>query len=1091
MRKITSLTILFLVFFFNSKSQWIQSGGPLGGNINSLSHSNGNKLWAATDDGLYSSIDHGNSWQHLLPGIKGCTHVLATGDSVMLVFNVFVKDMFMGGNDIYATYSLTSINNGLSWGTSTFVNAGSFPLYNNLSKTGQKYLLNDFSYGSIESTDFGNTWNTPLTAVAGSMISYDAVYRNNTAFQNESNGGFGPTYQCVSFDAKNSWAIIDSNWNNNQYIVSALNSFVYYFYDTTHAKILRRHNVSSVYDTVLTSPITHPKFAGITNQYDTLYVMFSDGASPSHYITYRSKDKGNTWQTMGNYYSNHYSSGLESIGANEMITASSGGLVKYSELTDTATLFNNDIKANLIWKIKSNGSSLYAMSNYSIFRSDDDGTTWTNTNFSTLYNSIQDFDVNHDTIVVIDQSDSLRFSFDNGNTWQASYIPFYLSNTIKLYHGMVFVDSVGSPTYLNKYSTNFGTTWNNLSYQGIISANYHSYCEVGDSLFDFSFDGTNQTRYKFNEITHQFDIAGTTNLPMISNFENITHDHGVWFNSGNSVHWTYSLDGLNWATCNLSSLGTSTYWNPYYSRPVYANGNYYAVYDDTNFVYSHDNGATWQYFPGGSSFTFMNYYNSYDKPELIAHKGVLFSPTFQSSVWRRMDTIRTFIGNVYFDANNNNIKDPGEINLKNQTVAIPNSFANTDANGMFSLYTDQTGDSLKVSLPSPSFSSNPSYRITSSSSLSGYDFGLYEAPNISDLTIDLSNNAPFKPGFDSHIIATITNKGTLNQTSVVTITLNNKVTYLGATPSPTSISGNQYTWNLATLSFNQQALIDILVKTKVSTALGDTIDCTSMVTPATTDLYPNDNSYALNEIVIGSYDPNEKSCLQGAQITTTQLDSNQALEYIVRFQNTGSIATSFITVVDTLSELLNWSTFEVTSSSHPMTYTLEGNGLVKFYFNPINLAPVSVNEPESHGYIKYRIHPKKNIPIGSVIQNTAYILFDFNAAIVTNTTSTTVVIPAIVLDAPDIPHYSNFQDVVLVYPNPTSGNFMIDLTKMNDAKNNKVIIYDQQGKVIKQIALNESTTSIDTDHLSNGIYVGVITNNKGQRVSSFKIQVNK
>ena len=50
----------------------------------------------------------------------------------------------------------------------------------------------------------------------------------------------------------------------------------------------------------------------------------------------------------------------------------------------------------------------------------------------------------------------------------------------------------------------------------------------------------------------------------------------------------------------------------------------------------------------------------------------------------------------------------------------------------------------------------------------------------------------------------------------------------------------------------------------------------------------------------------------------------------------------------------------------------------------------NVNEPASHGFIKYSIKKYNTVGIGSVIKNTAYIYFDFNAPVVTNTVVNTV-----------------------------------------------------------------------------------------------------
>ncbi len=82
--------------------------------------------------------------------------------------------------------------------------------------------------------------------------------------------------------------------------------------------------------------------------------------------------------------------------------------------------------------------------------------------------------------------------------------------------------------------------------------------------------------------------------------------------------------------------------------------------------------------------------------------------------------------------------------------------------------------------------------------------------------------------------------------------------------------------------------------------------------------------------------------------------------------------------IDTVGLLLN--TFQFVSSSHPATITwLPLEQSMKFLFNNILLADSNVNEPMSHGFIRYRITPKANLLVGDSITSQAFIFFDFNA----------------------------------------------------------------------------------------------------------------
>ena len=64
---------------------------------------------------------------------------------------------------------------------------------------------------------------------------------------------------------------------------------------------------------------------------------------------------------------------------------------------------------------------------------------------------------------------------------------------------------------------------------------------------------------------------------------------------------------------------------------------------------------------------------------------------------------------------------------------------------------------------------------------------------------------------------------------------------------------------------------------------------------------------------------------------------------------------------------------------------------INFIFENINLPYEDIDEPGSNGHVSFKIKPKDNVQIGDIIENKAYIFFDFNAPIITNTVSTEIV----------------------------------------------------------------------------------------------------
>jgi uncharacterized repeat protein (TIGR01451 family) len=169
-----------------------------------------------------------------------------------------------------------------------------------------------------------------------------------------------------------------------------------------------------------------------------------------------------------------------------------------------------------------------------------------------------------------------------------------------------------------------------------------------------------------------------------------------------------------------------------------------------------------------------------------------------------------------------------------------------------------------------------------------------------------------------------------------------------------------------------------------------------------------------NQSVLCAYDPNDKAATPegtGAEHYTLIGDW---IEYLIRFQNTGNDTAFNVNVYDQLDEYLDWTTLEILESSHSMQTTMDSSGQVRFFFPNILLPDSNVNEPGSNGFVRYRIRHDNNIVDNTVIENTAYIVFDLNPAIVTNTTMNTMVtqLPVWI----DGPQQNN--GAVLVYPNP-------------------------------------------------------------------------
>ncbi len=240
-------------------------------------------------------------------------------------------------------------------------------------------------------------------------------------------------------------------------------------------------------------------------------------------------------------------------------------------------------------------------------------------------------------------------------------------------------------------------------------------------------------------------------------------------------------------------------------------------------------------------------------------------------------------------------------------------------------------------------------------------------------------------------------------------------------------------------------------------------------------------------VAIGSYDPNDKQVKpEGLTETDHFIDSTDVLEYIIRFQNTGTDTAFNVVIYDTLSAYLDITTIEPGSSSHPYTLDIFESNILRWAFENILLPDSNVNEPESNGFLKYKIHQVPGNTKGTVIENRAGIKFDFNEPVITNIVFNTVGnIDSITLNMPVI--YA--QDIsVKVYPNPFNSTTTFEIQGINEPVTFE--LYNIIGEQVKSISeITDKKFIISRENLSNGIYIYKISS-KDKLICAGKLVVN-
>jgi uncharacterized repeat protein (TIGR01451 family) len=202
------------------------------------------------------------------------------------------------------------------------------------------------------------------------------------------------------------------------------------------------------------------------------------------------------------------------------------------------------------------------------------------------------------------------------------------------------------------------------------------------------------------------------------------------------------------------------------------------------------------------------------------------------------------------------------------------------------------------------------------------------------------------------------------------------------------------------------------------------------------------------------------------------IQANQQLQYIIRFQNTGTDTAFTVIIRDTLDTDLNIFTVTPGVASHAYEFKMYGPRVLEWTFTNINLPDSSTNEVESNGFVTFHVEQVPNLVPGTEIQNTAAIYFDINSPIFTNTTIHRIYEGFVnVLAVNDL---SGVNHQILIYPNPTSNSLTI---KGEEMLSQGFEIYDQLGRVVLNGKLNGLSTEVDLQGLSNGIYILQIAGN--------------
>jgi Leucine-rich repeat (LRR) protein len=342
------------------------------------------------------------------------------------------------------------------------------------------------------------------------------------------------------------------------------------------------------------------------------------------------------------------------------------------------------------------------------------------------------------------------------------------------------------------------------------------------------------------------------------------------------------------------------------------------------------------------------------------------------------------------------------------------------------------------------------------------DFCVTANGNHSDLEVAIFPLNHAIPNQEAKYKMVYKNKGTITQTGTVSLNFNDAVLeLLHSNPTISSQSVNNLNWSFTNLKPLESRSILITLKVNASSDTppvnaGQLLPFIASVATSNIDEFPNDNTITLNQKVVNNAIAIEKFCMEGDRVSATEIGA--FLHYGIRFKNTGTATAQNIVVKDIIDTTkYDISTLLVLDGSHLFETRLTGLNTVEFIFQNINLAFGTTDSSED--YILFKIRTLSTLTVGDTFSNTAFIYFDYNAALPTNTATTTI-------ETLSNQTFDSSENVK-VYPNPVKEVLNLYTTGLYPV--DAISIFNSLGQLIKIIA-NPNDSSIDVSGLKPGVY---------------------
>ncbi|HUM50945.1 MAG TPA: FG-GAP-like repeat-containing protein [Chitinophagales bacterium] len=658
---------------------------------------------------------------------------------------------------------------------------------------------------------------------------------------------------------------------------------------------------------------------------------------------------------------------------------------------------NNDNTTDLVYYSPSRQALYVAINNVGVFSK---STIATSFQTDTLF--LEDIDADNDLDIVGHYNKQIFAFLNNGNGIFSSKTIFYTATANFTYILINDFDNDGKKDVLYSLSNNNKITWlKNTGFpsfsNNLINYNFNqpfSFAVAdmdGDNIKDIiAHDSTGKDGYNYPTSSLKLLYNDNFSFSQIKTIENYPVNRYI--------------KNLR---INIDNIDNDGDWD-IITKLAYVAPSLYVVYDNDGFGnFKKLNSVSPIRLEGSGSvpnrfaelpFNIKDIDNDGDKDFISLTDGK------SNILWTESNLIGagTAKATVFWDANNNQRFDAGEVTLKNMQVGLspsqPTSLTNasgiiyfTDLFGSYTAYIFAPTDWTLTTPGSNTFTMPTDTTIN-------LLFGLKPTNTITSYkpSITASQTRCLET---SLINFDINNLGATNKKTKVEILYDTTLQFQSSLVTPDTITRGRIVFIINNLP--PTYLKNFGVNFKMPNFIPSSSNTYTVKTNTYT--FESNNQYLYNSTdsllvrIKCAFDPNDK---QADPIGITEdkhyTFKNGSIEYTVRFQNTGNDTAKNVFVIDTLSNLYYsspnfYNNIKVLGSSHTITNTFINNGVLRFEFKGINLPDSGTNYIKSQGYVRFMIVNVTNIPDSTTVKNSASIVFDRNDPIKTNETFNTFI----------------------------------------------------------------------------------------------------